>query len=194
MSDITIDCAAALEMSKFPCKSEDYGYPVKFIVGHPDGALTVAGDTPTLAEIQTGIAASGVDKLIVIEQVTNGQRVSNAVEEESGADTADGLRTVFGTNIETSGKVKLLDETVRADLATLALVPRLRTWTITSGGWIFGGKKGYKTANYIAPLLMEGFGARAAHDISFIHKHNMSATDPAREDSGFLDLTNPATT
>ncbi len=192
--DITIDCADALEMSKFPCKSNDYGYPVKLVIGHPDGVLTVAGDTPTLAEIQAGIADSGVNKLIVIEQLTNGVRASNATEEESGADTADGLRTVFGTNIETSGKIKLLDETVRANLASLALLPRIKTWTITSGGWIFGGKKGYKTANYIAPLLMEGFGTRAAHDISFIHKHNMDATDPAREDEGFLDLTNPATT
>jgi hypothetical protein len=192
--DITINCATALAMTKFPCESEIYGYPVMFIVGHPDGALTVVGESPTVAEIQTGIANTGVNKLIVLEQITNGARVESALEEESGADTADGLRTVFGTNIETSGKIKLLDEDIRADLATLALYPRLRTWVVTSSGWILGGKKGYKVANYIAPMMLEGFGVRAAHNISFIHKHNMNATDPAAQDDGYLDLVNPTTT
>ncbi len=190
MSEITVDCADDLSMDKWPCKSEDYGYPVAFVVGHPDGDLAVAGDSPTLAEIQAGLADTGVDKLILIEQVTNGIRSQNAIEEESGADTADGLRTVFGVNIETAGKIKLLNERVRSDLATLAVLPRIRTWVITSGGWLLGGKKGYKTANYISPMFMEGFGKRAALDVSFIHKHNINATDPATEDEGFLDLTN----
>lgn len=192
--DITIICSDALDMAKAPCKSNDYGYPVKLVIGHPDGTLTVVGDTPTLAEIQAGIADTGVDKLVIIEQMTNGTRVENGIEEESGADTADGLRTVFGVNIEITGKVKLLDETVRADLTTLALVPRIKVWIVTSGGWLLGGKKGYKVANFISPMYMEGFGSRAAHNISFIYKHNMNATDPARLDSGFLDLSNPATT
>jgi hypothetical protein len=194
MADITIDCADALDMNKFPCKSNDYGYPVKLVIGHVDGTLTVAGDTPTLAEIQAGIAASGVNKLIVIEQITNGAKGENGLEEESGADSADGLRSVFGVNIEVAGKIKLLDEDVRADLAKLGLQDRLRVWVITSGAWCFGGKKGYRVANFISPLYMEGFGSRAAHNFSFIYKHNMNATDGAREDDGFLDLANPATT
>lgn len=192
--DITINCSDALDINKFPCKGNDYGYPTMLVIGHPDGTLTVAGDTPTLAEIQAGIADTGVDKLVLIEQLTNGTRVENALEEESGADTADGLRTVFGVNIEIAGKIKLLDESIRADLARLALVQRIKVWVITSGGWIFGGKKGYKVANFISPLMMEGFGTRAVHNVSFIYKHNRNDTDAARYDAGFLDLVNTTTT
>lgn len=188
--DLVYDCAAALEMVKSPCKGENYGHPVMFIIGHPEGSLTVAGESPTVSEIQTGISALVLDKLIVIEQVTNASRVSREIEEESGADTADGLREVFGELIETAGSIKFLDEALRDDFAMLALLKRLQVWTITSGGYIFGGKTGYKTSNYIGPLLMEGFGTRAAMPFSFVHKHKMNETDPAGFDDAFLDLTN----
>jgi hypothetical protein len=194
MADITIDCASGLEMTTYPCVSKDYGYPVKLVIGHTEGTLAVAGETPTLAEIQVGIAASGIDKLIVIEEITNGVKSENALEEESGADSADGLRSVFGVNIEIAGKIKLLDESVREELARLALYNRIRVWVITSGGWIFGGDKGYKVANFISPMYSDGFGSRPYYNFSFIYKHNMNATDPAREDDGFLDLVNSATT
>lgn len=189
--DITILCADALAMTKFPCISNDYGYPVMFVVARPDHSIAVAGENPTVAELQTAITSIvEADTAIVIEQITNGARVESALETEEGGDTADGLRTVFGTNIETSGKIKLLDEAQRAALAKLALYQRLRTWVITSGGYILGGKRGYRVANYIAPMFMEGFGTRAAHDVSFIHKHDMNATDPATQDDAYLDLVN----
>ena len=194
MSEIAIDCAGELDMKQFPCYSNDYGYPVKLVIGQPKGIFAVVGETPTLAEIEAGLIDTGLNKLIVIEELTNGARAENDVQEESGADTADGLRTVFATNILTSGKVKLLDESLRADLAVLAKYARLKTWTITSGGWIFGGKTGYRTSNYISPLFAEGFGTRAAHDISFIHQHNMNQTDPAGFDEGFLDIVNSSVT
>lgn len=190
MSDILIDCVDPLVMTKWPCKSEVYGYPIKFVVGHPDGVLLVVGDNPTVAELQTGLADAGVDKIILIEQITNGARVEQEKQEETGADTADGLTTTFGVNILTSGKVKLLDEVNRAELATLAVYQRLRTWVITSEGWILGGKNGYRTANYIAPMMLEGFGVRAAQEVQFIHKHDINATDPADQDDGYITITN----
>jgi hypothetical protein len=192
MADITCDCAAELEMNPFPCKATDYGYPSKLILQAPGGSLTVAGETPTLSEIQAGIAASGLDKLIVIEELTNGQRVESERQEESGADTADGLVNTLGVNMAIVGKIKLLDEAVRADLAKLNCNQRLKVWVITSQGYIFGAKTGYRVANFIPPTILEGFGVRAYHDINFVYKHDMNATDPAAQDDGFLDLKNPA--
>lgn len=187
---IVINCLDALDMENTPCISDEIGYPVKFVVQHINGNLVVAGVNPTVAEFQSGIAAVGVDKLIILEQVTNGDRKIKDTEEESGADSADGLRNVFGCNIETTAKIKSFNEDMRSKLATLSLHNRIKVWTITSNGWVLGGKKGYRTANWIAPLVMEGFGKRATHDISFIHKHNLSETDPATKDSGYLNLAN----
>jgi hypothetical protein len=190
MADITCDCAEELVLSPFPCKATDYGYPSKLILQAPGGDLTVAGEIPTLAEIQAGIAASGLDKLIVIEELTNGQRIESERQEESGADTADGLTNTLSINMAVVGKIKLLDESVRADLAKLNCNQRLKAWVITSQGYIFGGKKGYKVANFIPPTILEGFGVRAYHDINFVYQHNLNATDPAGQDDGFLSLTN----
>lgn len=190
--DIVCDCAGELEFSKFPCKAEEYSFPVKLLLQHPDGVLEVAGESPTLAEIQVGIGATGVNKLIVIEQITNGQRTEAEREEESGADTADGLTDTFGINMTVTGRVKLLNEEIRKDAAVLNCQRRLNMWFVTNTGWIFGGKTGYKIANFIPPLIMEGFGVKPYLDLNLVHKINLNKTDPAGQNDGFLLLMNPA--
>jgi hypothetical protein len=192
MADITCDCAEELVLSPFPCKRTEYGYPSKIILQKIGGSISVAGETPTLSEIQAGIAASGLDKLVVIEELTNGQRIESERQEESGADTADGLTNVTSINVAIIGKIKLLDETVRADLAKLNCNQRMNVWVITSQGYIFGGKKGYRAAVFIPPTALEGFGVAAYHDVNFVYQHNLNATDPAGQDDGFLSLTNVA--
>lgn len=191
MANIVCDCAAGLVLAKFPCKSEDYGYPTKLLLQDPDGTLTVAGDCPTLAEIQAGIAAAGEDKVVVIERITNGQRIEAEREEESGADTADGLTDTFSINYTVTGNVKLLDETVRAELAALNCQSRLRLWIITSKGWLFGGATGYIVSGVFPQVTMEGFGTKPYVPLSFTYSSGLNCTDPACQDEGFLTLTNP---
>lgn len=193
MSDIVCECDGEIEIAKFPCKPTDYGYPSKLALQDPDGSLTVVGESPTLAELQAGINASGQDRVVLIEEITNGQRVEGAREEESGADTADGLTNTFGVNMAVTGKIKLINEAVRVNLAELNCQQRLKMWIITNKGYIFGGKTGYKVANFIPPMILGGFGVRAAYDLNLVYAHNLNKTDPAGQDDGFLELTNPAT-
>ncbi len=190
MSDILCDCADELLMNKFPCKAIDYGFPQMIILRDPNGVLAVAGETPTLAEIQAGIAAALPDKLILLEEITNGQRTESSREEETGADTADGLTNTFGLNMVVTGRVKLIDEGVRDDLARLNCLSRLTMWFVTNKGFIFGGKTGFKIANFIPQMIMEGFGVRGYYPINFVYVANLLAEDPAGQDNGFLDLVN----
>lgn len=192
--DIVCDCDSGLDVSAFPCKATDYGYPSKAVLQDAEGTLTVVGETPTLAEIQAGIAATGQDKLVIIEEITNGKLAESSREEESGADTADGLTNTFGVNMTLEGNIKLISETLRSDLLTLNCNQRKKMWVITSKGYIFGGKTGYKTPAFIPPMALNGFGTRASIPINWLYQHNLNKTDPAGQDDGFLDLKNPATT
>lgn len=192
--DLTFDCANELDMSQFPCIATDYGYPQKLLLMHPNGTLTVSGETPTLAEIQTGIAASGDNKLIVIEQFTNGQRIEADRAEESGADTADGLTDVVSINMAITGKIKRLNEYVRKHLAELNGFRRAKCWVITNKGYVFGGSEGYKVSLFFPPTLLEGFGVAANVPFRLVYAHNLNATDPAGQDDGFLTVENTATT
>lgn len=194
MAAIVCNCSGEPEMAPFPCKATDYGFPKKLILQDPQGELTVAGETPTLSEIQAGMAASGEDKLIVIEQITNGQLVESSREEETGADTADGLTNTFGINMAVTGNIKLLDESVRADLLKLNCNERLKMWIITSKGYIFGGKNGYIIANFFSPMILGGYGTKPMIPINLVYQHNLNATDPAGQDDGFLNLVNASST
>lgn len=190
MSDIVCGCGDGLELDAFPCKATDYGYPSKALLMDENGEITVAGETPTLSEIQAAMAASGENKVIVIEEITNGQLVEQSREEESGADTADGLTNTFGINMALTGNVKLLDESIRSGLLTLNCNQRKRMWIITSKGYIFGGKLGYKTPAFIPPMTLGGFGTRGLVAINWPYQHDLNATDPAGQDDGFLSLVN----
>lgn len=192
--DIVCDCDGEPTISRFPCKATDYGYPNKLGFMHPDGEMTVAGESPTLAEVQAAIAETGVNKLILIEDFTNGQRTEQSRTEESGADTPDGLTNVVSINMQITGRIKRLDESVIADLLTLNCQPRLKMWVFTSKGYIFGGDTGYMTSNFFTPLIMEGFGVAGYIPVNHVYQHDLTKTDPAGQDDGFLTLKNPLTT
>lgn len=194
MADITCDCAGEIGIAQFPCDSLKYGYPSKLLLMKPDGTMTVAGESPTVAEVQTALADSGDNKAVLIEEITNGQRVENDRQEETGADTADGLTDTFAINMAITGNIKKLDEAVRTDLAELNCFSRLKVWIITNTGYIFGGANGYKCSNFIPPLTLGGFGTQPLIPISFVYFNDDTKNDPAAQDDGFLTLQNPATT
>lgn len=194
MSEIVCDCAGELEMSAAPCKGVDYGYPVAVVLKNIRGTLTVAGESPTLAEIQSGIEASGVDRLIVVRGITNGQLVEANRQEETGADTADGLTDVVSINYALTGNIKLLDEVNRKHFAELNCNSRAYGWVITNKGYIRGGKNGNLFSIFFPPMLQEGFGVKSRIPINLEYVHNLNATDPMTQDDGFVLLDNLQTT
>ena len=192
-TDLVCTCVVAtpIEMAAFPdsCGAENYGYPFKLLIMKRDGAFTgCTGDAPNLANIQAAQAESDENKLLVLGPITNGQRVESEREEETGADTIDGMTNVISQTIQITGKLKFLDETIREDLENLNCYERLRLWIVTSTGWLFGACEGYNVANFISGLLHDGYGTRAY--IPLDYKFKAPGHDPATYDADYLDLVN----
>lgn len=193
MSDLVCDClpGTPMEMTAFPnnCGAEDYAYPYLLLFMKPEGTLAgCSGDGPTIAQIQAAQALGDENRIIVLGPVTNGVRVESERQEETGADTIDGMTNVISQTIQITGKLKFLDEEVREDLEQLNCYDRLRMWMISSTGWLFGGCGGYSVANFISALLMDGFGTRAY--IPLDYKFRAPGHDPAVQDNDYLTLVN----
>lgn len=187
MSTITCSCASDLVMHAFPnnCGQIDYGYPKLLLFMKPEGtapALTVAGFT-------AAIASAGNNHVIVVGPITNGQRSEADRQTESGADTIDGMENVIQCQHEISGRLKFLDEDIRADLLNLNCYDRLQMWYVTSTDYIFGGTTGYNVPNFITGLIQEGYGKKSYIPISYRWIVD-NQTDPATYEAGFLDLVN----
>jgi len=178
-------------MSAFPnnCGSEEYGYPYLLLFMKREGTITgCTGSGPTYAQVQAAQAEVDDDKMIVVGPITNGQRVESEREEETGADTVDGMTNVISQTIQITGKLKFLDETVRDDLEDLNCFERLRMWIVTNTGWLFGGCDGYNVANYISALMHDGYGTRAYVPLDY--KFKAPGHDPAVYDADYLTLVN----
>jgi len=193
MSDLVCDCTpgSPLEMAAFPnnCGAEDYAHPYLLLFMKPEGTITgCSGDGPTVAQIQAAQAEIDEDKMIVLGPITNGIRAESERQEETGADTIDGMTNVISQTIQITGKLKFLDETIREDLEQLNCYDRLRMWMVSSTGWLFGGCNGYNVANFISALLMDGFGTRAY--IPLDYKFKAPGHDPAIQDDDYLTLVN----
>ncbi len=191
MAEIVTSCADELSIDKFPCAPTLYGFPNKLVIMHAQGDPNIAGETPTLAEIVAGQAAAGLDKMVLIEQFTNGQRTIAEQTAFSGADTADGLEDVDAVYMLVSGKIKMINERLSADLLTLSRQQnRVRFWIIFSEGYIFGGQTGYYASNFFPPIISEGFGVQNYIPLNVKYQVNRNQTDPSRFDLGFKDLVN----
>ena len=154
------------------------------------GSLTVAGDTPTVAEITTGLAASGDDKCIVLGPYAGGQWGEPQVTTVNGDDTVRGLtEQVFSIN-QVTGKFSELTETEREELATVNTNNRVKAWIIDDAGYVWGEASGYEGALNIDPKskTRDNF---MSMPFSFEWLDNLDSTDKAAQDSGFLSLTNP---
>jgi len=192
MGSLVCNCAGYINMAAFPddCGTENYGFPYLLLFMKRDGALVgCTGDAPNLANIQAGQAEVDDDKLIVVGPITNGIRAESEKEEETGADTIDGMTNVISQTTQITGKLKFLDETIREDLEDLNCYTRLRMWIVTSTGWLFGGCDGYNVANFISGLMHDGYGTRAF--VPMDYKFKTPGHDPATYDENYLDLVNP---
>ena len=190
MNDLVCICADPISMTRFPnnCGSENYGHPYLLLFMKPEGNFTYCsgdGPGPTPEDFQAAIAAPlDNNTIIVLGPITNGIRAESERQEETGADTIDGMTNVISQTIQITGKLKFLDEDIREDLEDFNCYDRLRMWMITDTGWLFGGCEGYSVANFISALLMDGFGTRSY--IPLDYKFRAPAHDPAVYDEDYL--------
>jgi hypothetical protein len=177
-------------MAAFPnnCGANDYGYPYLVLLMKRDGAALCSSGTITLAMINTAIAATDQDHMIVLGPITNGVRAESERQEESGADTIDGMMNVISQTIQITGKLKFLNETVIEDLENLNCEDRLRMWIVTNTGWMYGGCNGYNVANFISSQLHDGFGTRGYIPLDYKWKH--TGVDRAVQDDDSTALVN----
>ncbi len=191
MAALTQTCPDDLAMNDIPdCGALRYGYPVKLVVAKPAHAIGVAGTTPTAAELELAVAASGDSHAIVIGEFANGA-TSNEITSRSGDDTVRGLVEVDSVTQSLQGKLVSLDETVRTDLAELNINRQLRVWVITNTNYCFGGTKGYLAAAFFPPVELLGRGNGYQIDLSNITwDHDIEADNVAAQDAAYADLDN----
>lgn len=192
MADIvcSTECAGGVSMSSFPgdCLQVDFGFPKLVILCAPSTNIAPSGVVPSVAEFQAAISTGGSD-VVVINDISNGQKLEGEVQEISGADTADNLPEVISSMEGISGNLKRFNLTVLNDLEALNCHKRLRVWYVTNKGWCFGGKRGYLSANYFKDWAHGGFGGRSY--IPFEYKWmREEETTGAAQDMDYLDLTN----
>lgn len=192
MGNLTCVCADSLTMIDSPiCGALDYGYPKFLLFMRTDGDLVCAGSDliPTVAELQTALALATVNKIIMVGPMTNGVKAEAERQEESGADTIDGLVTTISQSISIDGRLKFLNEALIREIEKLRCFERLRMWYITHKGFLFGQCEGYNVANFISEQLHDGFGTRGYIPLNY--RFIAEDTNPAAQDDGYLTLSNP---
>ena len=191
MADLTDICSVAIPMVNAPvCGDARYGYPKHVIVAKTKAVIAQVGDTPTPAEFTTAFAAADDDKAVIIRDWTNGVRAELSRGEPTGADTVSGLPVVVDIQHEFTGNIRKFSEELREDLLNLNQLPEVKFWIITNTGWCFG-EDGYTGVNFLAPLLMDGFGTQPYMPVRFAYDVPLDQTDAAAQDNGYLTLTNP---
>jgi len=173
------------------CGAIDYGYPKFLLFMRTDGTLVCAGSDgiPTKAELDVALALADNNKLIMVGPMTNGVKAEAERQTESGADTVDGQETVITQSMQITGRLKFLNEAVRADLEKLNCFERLKMWYVTSTGYLFGECDGYPVSNFISELLSDGFGTRPYIPVDF--RWITEDKNPSAQDDDYLTLTNP---
>ncbi len=190
--DITCECAEGLTHPESPCKPDNFGHPLKLVLQHEDGELTVAGENPTVAELTTGIGATGVDRLVVVEEFTNGQWLEEARQERTGADTADGLTDVDAIFMRIEGRVVRLNNEMIESFARLNCQNRVKGWLILSSGHIFGGKTGFRFSNFWPKPINEGYGTKMHIPFALVYQANLNGADLSAQNLDYLKLKNPS--
>ena len=162
MADLTCTCSCSEELlvHAIPddCNSIDFGYPYLILIQNKDAVNTIAGASPTVAEMEALILLHNQLHVSVIGPLTNGVKSEKSRQERSGADTIDGLTTVDSQIIQIDGKLISLNPTIIADLTKLNCYTRARFWFVTSKGYIWGGKTGFIAPNFWSEWLHTGFG------------------------------------
>lgn len=190
MNKITAVCGDALSgITAYTCSGVTSNRVVKLIIGKSNMSLTVTGDVPTVSELQTGLTATGDDKLVVLGHITNGLIDEVSSKELTELDTESGLPERFDVLMGITGNVKALTQSVLDETMAYNLENTLRVWVVDNKGNLWGGKTGYLTSgrNAFSPKKMDG----TVSMISFSLVYNADgAKDDFAQDDSYLTLDN----
>lgn len=190
MNKITAVCGDAFAgITAYTCTGVTSNRIVKLIVGKSNLSLTVSGDVPTVSELQTGLTATGDDKLVVIGHITNGLVDEVSSKELTELDTESGLPERFDVLMGITGNIKALTADVLEKTMAYNIENTIRVWAIDNKGNLWGGKTGYLTSsrNAFSPKKMDGTTSM----ISFSLVYNADGVkDDFAQDDDYLTLDN----
>ena len=190
MNKISSVCADALTgVTSYSCGGLKGNRVHSLVIGRSNMSLDVTGDAPTLAEISSGMLASGDDALVVLTHISNGLIDETGSDELSGLDSESGLPEKFNVQMGITGNVKHPTEDVYIKTMAYNLNPTLRVWVIDNKGYIWGGKTGYLTngLNAFSPKKMDGTVQFISFNLVYIAD---GVSDDTGQDDGFLTLDN----
>ena len=190
MNTITSVCTAALDpITSYTCGGLKGNRIYSLIVAKSNMTLDVTGEAPTLSEIQTGMAATGDDKLVVLKHVSNGLIDEVGSSELSDLDTENGLPEKFNIQMGITGSLKHPTEDVLLKTMEYNQNILLRVWVVDNKGYIWGGKTGYLTngLNAFSPKKLDGTVLFVSFNLVYIAD---DVSDDTGQDDGFLTLDN----
>jgi hypothetical protein len=197
MADLICSCACSDELliHEFPdeCGALDFGFPYLIALQNKNAVNAFGTNGPTVAQLEALNLPSVTNQTHIsfIGPLTNGKKSESGRQSETGADTIDGMEYVYSQIIKIEGMLKFLNKTIIADLTKLNCYSRVRIWTITSKGYIWGGATGFIVPNFFSEWLSEGFGKTSYIPISYEYMvdraHDYSATT---QDDDYLTLEN----
>lgn len=190
MNLITTACADALAtVTAYVCGGLKGNRINSLVIGRSDMTLSVSGDSPTLAEIQAGLAATGDDKLVVLRHISNGLIDEVGSSELTDLDTESGLTERFNIQMGLTGMIKHPTAEVLTITMGYNVHIALRVWVIDNKGNIWGGKTGYLcgSLNAFSPKKMDGVTMFISFNLVYVSDNVSDDTD---QDDGFLTLDN----
>ncbi len=190
MNKISQVCGDALTgITAYTCAGVSSNRIVKLIVGKSNMSLTVSGDVPTVAELQTGLTATGDDKLIAIGHITNGLIDEVGSKELTELDTESGLPEKFDTLMGITGNIKSVTSSVLEQTMAYNIETTLRVWAVDNKGNLWGGETGYLTSSRgaFSPKKLDG----TVIQVSFSLVYNSDGVkDDFAQDDSYLTLDN----
>ena len=190
MNTISTVCTDALStITSYNCGGLKGNRIHSLIIGKSDMTLTVSGDAPTLSEIQTGMAASADNKLVVLTHISNGLWDEVSSKELTDLDTESGLPEKFDVLIGMTGNIKRPTEDALLKISEYNEYPTLRVWGIDNKGYIWGGKTGYLCGGTgaFSPKKMDGTVMYVSFNLVY---NSDQISDDTAQDDGFLTLDN----
>jgi hypothetical protein len=175
----------------------DFGFPKMLILATATGSTALAATcaasylgSDLVPSYTNFVAALGSD-VIVINDIANGVKITEEVQEISGADTSDNLPDYVLPITGITGNLKTFNLSILNYLEQLNCHTRLYLWYVTNTGWCFGGQTGYLTPNYWKDWEHPGYGPnRSMIPVSFKWNKPLDKQTGAMLDTDYLNLVN----
>ncbi|MDD4813735.1 MAG: hypothetical protein PHE46_11050 [Bacteroidales bacterium] len=192
MADIicATECTGGLEMPAFPdsCGRVDFGFPKLIILALKDSVTCTGSDylVPSVSDFQSAIGSD----CIIINDLANGVKIPEEVEEIGPADTADNLPEYVNAREGITGNLKNINLEILNALEKLNCHSRLQMWYVTNKGWCFGGREGYTIPWYSRDWEHAGYGPNKSMipiSCTWVRKPETTGAD---QDYDYLELVN----